>query len=321
MKPLVTIIIPTYNRANLLAETLDSIRVQDYENWECIVVDDGSEDSTKELVEKYCQGDGRFRYYDRPINKPKGANACRNYGFELSKGKYINWFDSDDLMYPEKLKIQVINLENSEYPFCVCQAEWFDAISNISKGDRAPLISNSENILDDYITKKIFWTTGATLWRSEFLRKNKMTFDESLHQSQEFGFNIKALAISPVFIAVTEPLFQLIMHDNNVSNNIFSNYEKITSHVRVRSMIIKNFHGQISSSTVESLYRHIFNCYSVCLKSRKIKSSSYVFFHLVKSVNKIKRNNTERIKFLLRMLIVLITVPLFYRGQKLIKFL
>ena len=79
MKPLVSIIIPTYNRAHLIAETLDSIIAQTYTNWECIVVDDGSTDPTDELMETYCKKDSRFQYYHRPKNRPKGANACRNY--------------------------------------------------------------------------------------------------------------------------------------------------------------------------------------------------------------------------------------------------
>ena len=96
--PIVSIIIPTYNRAHLISETLDSILTQTYTHWECIVVDDGSDDSTAELLAGYCKKDARFQYHQRPNDRPKGANACRNYGFELCKGEYINWFDSDDLM-------------------------------------------------------------------------------------------------------------------------------------------------------------------------------------------------------------------------------
>ena len=95
--PLVSIIIPTYNRAHFIGETLESVIAQTYENWECIVVDDGSTDYTDELMEYYCKKDTRIQYHHRPDIKPRGANACRNYGFGVSKGEYINWFDSDDL--------------------------------------------------------------------------------------------------------------------------------------------------------------------------------------------------------------------------------
>jgi glycosyltransferase involved in cell wall biosynthesis len=91
--PLVSIIIPTYNRAHLIGETLDSVLAQTYQNWECIVVDDGSSDNTDKVVGKYVQKDSRFKYYHRPDEHLPGGNGARNYGFKMSKGEYVNWFD------------------------------------------------------------------------------------------------------------------------------------------------------------------------------------------------------------------------------------
>ena len=85
MNPLVSIIILTFNRGHLIGETLDSVMLQTYENWECIVVDDGSRDNTSKLLKSYVQKDSRFQYHHRSSKRLKGANACRNYGFELSK--------------------------------------------------------------------------------------------------------------------------------------------------------------------------------------------------------------------------------------------
>ena len=111
--PLVSIIIPTFNRANLIGETLDSVIGQTYTNWECIVIDDGSTDGTDKLLNIYLQKDTRIQYLQRPSERPKGANSCRNYGFEFSRGEYVNWFDSDDIMHPEKLEIQINQLQNN----------------------------------------------------------------------------------------------------------------------------------------------------------------------------------------------------------------
>lgn len=103
--PLVSIIIPTYNRAHLISETLDSITAQIYTNWECIVVDDGSTDGTDRLVDDYVKKDNRFKYF---INeRTKGAQGARNTGLLNAKGDYIQFFDSDDIMYPKHLKIKV----------------------------------------------------------------------------------------------------------------------------------------------------------------------------------------------------------------------
>jgi len=140
LKPLVSIIIPTYNRAHLLGKTLGSILAETYQNWECIVVDDGSTDYTQKLMQFHLFFDPRISYFRRPRNRLKEANACRNYGFELSKGDYINWFDNDDLMHPEKLERQLNSSENSDYNFSVCQTLVFgNKIDNIL-GSRNPLI-------------------------------------------------------------------------------------------------------------------------------------------------------------------------------------
>ena len=82
---LISIIIPTYNRAHLINDTLNSIIAQTYTNWECIVVDDASTDNTASILEGYINKDSLFQYNIRPNIKPKGANACRNFGFEISK--------------------------------------------------------------------------------------------------------------------------------------------------------------------------------------------------------------------------------------------
>ena len=102
-KGLVSIIIPTFNRADIIHETLDSIKLQTYEKWECIIVDDGSNDNSIMVINEFVKTDNRFKFYDRPINKLKGANSCRNYGFEKSKGEFINWFDSDDIMHENRV--------------------------------------------------------------------------------------------------------------------------------------------------------------------------------------------------------------------------
>ncbi|WP_081211245.1 glycosyltransferase family 2 protein [Salegentibacter sediminis] len=106
-KPLVSIIIPTYNRGHFLGETLDSVIDQTYINWECILVDDGSSDYTEELMEFYCKVDKRISFSKRPEEKPKGASSCRNIGINLSKGDFIQFLDSDDLLREGKLEKQV----------------------------------------------------------------------------------------------------------------------------------------------------------------------------------------------------------------------
>lgn len=216
--PLVSIIIPTYNRAHLIGETLDSVLAQTYTNWECIVVDDGSTDDTSELLNNYCKKDTRFQYHHRPANRPKGANACRNYGFELSKGEYINWFDSDDLMHYDKLKLQIAGLESSNFNFSVCQSIVFNGSINNVEAPRSEKII-SQTIFYDYLTQKIAWLTQAPMWKRHFLNGLPFLFDEELQAAQEWEFHCRVLSTFPEYHTIDIPLVFLRKHDESITYN------------------------------------------------------------------------------------------------------
>lgn len=111
LNPEVSIIVPTYNRRALLFETLKSVQAQTFQNWECLIVDDGSSDGTSSLVQEFQKKDKRFLYFKRPVDNPKGAASCRNYGLLKSRGRFIQWLDDDDLISERKLELQVISLK------------------------------------------------------------------------------------------------------------------------------------------------------------------------------------------------------------------
>lgn len=112
--PKISIIVPTYNRELVLTDTLLSIQRQTFEQWECLVIDDGSTDGTKALIEKWSAKDARFRYLLRSEVHRKGASGCRNYGLSQSKGEYVQYLDSDDLLTPSKIESQLTKLENTK---------------------------------------------------------------------------------------------------------------------------------------------------------------------------------------------------------------
>jgi len=113
--PKVSIIIPTYNRADFLPQALESIFAQTYQNFEVIVSDDGSTDNTKEVIQQY--GD-RVNYLKN--NHSGLPSVARNTAIKLANGKYIAFLDSDDVWLPDKLKIQVDAIENNLRLGLVC---------------------------------------------------------------------------------------------------------------------------------------------------------------------------------------------------------
>jgi glycosyltransferase involved in cell wall biosynthesis len=216
---LVSIIIPTFNRGNLIAETLNSVLEQAYANLEVLVVDDGSSDNTKEIVEGFRKTNSRVYYFERPTHLPKGANACRNYGLTKSKGKYVKWLDSDDLLLKDCLEkqVQAIELENAD--LCICNTKVFPTEFNLELYMDLPdwsLIRSLPNI-DNFVLKGIKWHTAAGLWRKDWFL-NQSPFDEELQNSQEWLMHLQALCRGPKIVAVSETLCLARKHDDNMSH-------------------------------------------------------------------------------------------------------
>lgn len=114
MSELVSIIMPSYNTANYIEASIESVQYQTYENWELIIVDDCSTDNTDEIV-KPLLSDARIRYLKNEKNS--GAAVSRNRALREAKGKWIAFLDSDDLWLPEKLEKQVAFMEQNGYHF------------------------------------------------------------------------------------------------------------------------------------------------------------------------------------------------------------
>ncbi len=186
-EPLVSIIIPTYNRADLIGETLDSISNQSYKHWECIVVDDGSSDGTGELLDRYVNEDNRFRYVMRPEDHLPGGNGARNYGFDLSKGELIQWFDSDDLMHEHFLSAKVEQFQ--KHPDCQSIISRF----TFFEGDRVAekqyhFWSRYPKLYENTITVKIPVWTPSIIFKKSFLLETGERLDETLKRLQEYEF-------------------------------------------------------------------------------------------------------------------------------------
>lgn len=218
-QPLVSIIIPTYNRAHFIGETLDSVLMQTYLNWECIVVDDGSTDKTVELLQAYCRKDTRFKYHLRPFNRAKGANACRNYGFEISNGMYVNWFDDDDVMLPDFIEKKVSALEaNPQLDAIISKRIFYDENLEIVIGKEIKTLL-TDNILEDFISLKIKWYTSDSMWRSEFL-EGKTLFNEQLKAGQDRDFHIRMLLAAPKLEVLDAYLTKYRKHPDNLTSQI-----------------------------------------------------------------------------------------------------
>jgi len=193
-QPLVSIIIPTYNRAHLIGETLDSVLAQTYDNWECIIVDDGSSDNTDEVIGEYTKKDTRFKYYHRPEEHLPGGNGARNYGFKMSEGEYVNWLDSDDLFSENKIEEQVKLINEAKPDVVTCKWGLFDG-NTINIFENLKVYKNYNNCLFFY--KDLFKELGYFASHSYLVKRslvlNTHLWNEYLRINQDGVFFLTLL--------------------------------------------------------------------------------------------------------------------------------
>ncbi len=127
MFDIVSIIMPSYNTANFISESIESVLTQTYTNWELIIVDDCSTDKTDDVVKPYLN-DSRITYLKN--DKNSGAAVSRNRALQEAKGKWIAFLDSDDLWASEKLEKQIAFMERNDYHFSYTKYIEIDTVGN-----------------------------------------------------------------------------------------------------------------------------------------------------------------------------------------------
>lgn len=209
---MISIIIATYNRAAYIEETLRAIAGQTYSDFECIIVDDGSADNTSEIVTAIVKEDVRFTYIERPDTVRKGANHSRNYGYSLSTGAYIKFFDSDDVMLPTHLETSINVLEQGDYDFVVADCINFDNTGLLERPyeidrDNSPLTAMH------FAQFKTAWITNDLLVKRKFADQIEFAGD-IIDQASEYQYNIKLLLLTENGFLINKILTYRRIHDD-----------------------------------------------------------------------------------------------------------
>jgi glycosyltransferase involved in cell wall biosynthesis len=159
--PYFSVVIPTYNRASLISKTLATVFEQTFQEFEVIVVDDGSTDNTEEVVRGF--KDNRLRYFKRP-NAERGAS--RNFGASQATGRYINFFDSDDLMYPHHLATAAEKAKEWNepeffhlgYDFKTPEGVVFKVVDNLDESLPAKVLVDNVLSCNGVVVRRDVWT-------------------------------------------------------------------------------------------------------------------------------------------------------------------
>jgi glycosyltransferase involved in cell wall biosynthesis len=152
----VSIIIPCYNQAEFIEETLLSVFNQEHAHWECLLIDDGSLDNTAEIIKKWIERDNRFCYYKK---ENKGVGSARNLGLQKAKGDFIQFLDSDDLLAADKLSASIEAIQKYQVDIVCSDYRMFSK----SIADTLPPFSQLEKFEFTFYNLARYWNDGFTV--------------------------------------------------------------------------------------------------------------------------------------------------------------
>ncbi len=209
--PLVSIIIPVYNRADRVAQTLDSIIAQTYTKIEIILVDDGSTDDSEQVIIPYLSE--TVKYYKQAN---AGAPAARNRGISMAKGAFIIFFDSDDLMLPSRVEEQVKAVLLIQADACACG--YF--INTIDGDAYFPPLQANNDLIAQYVNLELIGSTQSWMFSRKLVHEVG-GFDLSLTCRQDSDITFRILQLNPKVAMVNRALSLFIDHEGGerIMNN------------------------------------------------------------------------------------------------------
>ncbi|MBT6170607.1 MAG: glycosyltransferase family 2 protein [Flavobacteriaceae bacterium] len=243
MKPLISVVLITYNRPNYLKECIDSILSQTFKQFELFILDNGSDCSTKDIINQF--SDKRIKYIRNKIN----SKSFINKGFEFTKNKYLIITHDDDIMKNNFLDIQLGYLEN-DLTIDVA-ASSISLINNEGKKlnkTRPRILKNKSWNKYEFINYYIFFgdiiPCPTCIFRSNFIKSNKLKFDENVGPAADLHllFRINCMD-SKIFLNKT-PLYNYRIHSNQDSN-----INRINMEYEIKPHIIKLLNNKQLFST------------------------------------------------------------------------
>lgn len=238
MKPLVSIILPVYNGEEFLRTSLDSCIAQTYTNWELILVDDCSNDSTPDIAREYEKRDSRIHYYRNDTNLRLPRNL--NRGFSMANGKYLTWTSDDNYYRPTAIEKMVHHLETTENEFVFTRYSIIDAQGKELSQTVIPK-DYRHAIWDDNFV-------GACFLYSRKVYKMIGEYDPNLFLCEDYDYWLRIFAQFPVG-CLEENLYAYRKHDKSLTaKNLKGQYQAM------EKAFLKNFALKKDAVTLDRYY-------------------------------------------------------------------
>ncbi len=223
----VSVIIPAYNVAPYIGETLDSLLAQTYTDYEVVVINDGSTDETEAAIAPYHEQFGERMFYQRQTNT--GLAKARNAGLRAARGRYIALLDADDIWLPEFLAKMLALIESDPALDLVFPNAWFWGSPNFSGREFQSVFPASEPVTFERVLRRECYIFGLALFKRELL-ETVGYYDATLGASEDFDLWLRMLRQGCRFGFTREPLVKYRWRADSLSNNshtLLSNLSKV----------------------------------------------------------------------------------------------
>lgn len=333
-KDLISIILPVYNAEKTVSSTIESILSQTYENFELIIINDGSSDSSDDICKKFQNADNRIVYISRTN---EGVSKTRNEGISLSKGKYLMFIDADDSLKKTMLEIMIKSINMSSLAICgyerINEKNSFCVKKYIT--DEKFNASNYDRMIEKLQNNNLF----NQVWNKIFLKRNivnnNVKFDESLSLGEDFRFVLDYLNYCDNVNVISDVLYRYANSTNGLNAKVRSNILDIRLS---NSKYLIDFFEKMKYNNDYSYHNYI-KAYASSLralsrfKEKKIKKQLLKEFtiransdELLKKILKNSNNKADRIvtilflnksKVLLKALMFALSMIDFYNKKRL----
>jgi teichuronic acid biosynthesis glycosyltransferase TuaG len=208
MANLVSIITPTYNSAKYISETIQSVQNQTHQNWEMIIVDDGSTDHTISIVEGFKKSETRIHLIKQ--NKNVGPAITRNKGIEFAKGKYLTFLDADDIWFSDFIQNSIETIQQTAVPF---------VFSSYKRSDEELNFVYSDFIVPQKVSYTDILKTNSISCLTAFLDVEVLgkKFMPIIHKRQDMGLWLQYLKEIPFAHGIQKPKAIYRIRKNSLS--------------------------------------------------------------------------------------------------------
>ncbi|TYB80254.1 glycosyltransferase [Bizionia gelidisalsuginis] len=241
--PVVSIIVPCYNVKDFVSKTLESVHSQDYKNWECLIINDGSQDNTASICKEWVAKDSRFKYF---YQENQGLSAARNKGLEKASGSYVYFLDSDDLI-PDNTLSNLLALTSEDtdivYGKCAITEGQNKTIKDHLSHTPKPFTvfkNDSKKLLSKAIEEPFICVAWNRLIKKTFIDFHNLNFKRGIYHEDELWFFETLFHTKGIIFNDQATYFYNVANTASITNNF--NIKNLESYLFIIEYLYKNYY-------------------------------------------------------------------------------